>query len=49
MDDFTQLREAGETEAATRDYEAPGFTVISLDCEISAYAPDDEGDSIPLF
>ena len=31
---------------ATDSYEAPRFTVISLDCEISAYAPDD-GD--PLF
>ncbi len=26
-------------------YEAPYFEVISLSCEISAYAPDDE----PLF
>lgn len=26
-------------------YEAPRFEVISLSCEISAYAPDDE----PLF
>ena len=26
-------------------YEAPGFEVISLSCEISAYAPDDQ----PLF
>jgi hypothetical protein len=26
-------------------YEAPCFEVISLGCEISAYAPDDE----PLF
>ena len=29
-------------------YEAPRFQVISLDCEISAYAPDD-GDDQPLF
>ncbi len=29
-----------------RPYEAPGFEVISLACEISAYAPD--GDA-PLF
>jgi hypothetical protein len=30
--------------AAAR-YEAPRFEVISLDCEITAYAPDDR----PLF
>jgi hypothetical protein len=29
----------------TQVYEAPCFEVISLSCEISAYAPDDE----PLF
>jgi hypothetical protein len=28
-------------------YEPPSFAVISLDCEISAYAPD-EGET-PLF
>jgi hypothetical protein len=28
-------------------YEPPAFEVISLDCEITAYAPDD-GDA-PLF
>jgi hypothetical protein len=49
MDDFTLFREAGESEATTRNYEAPGFTVISLDCEISAYAPDEAGDDLPLF
>ncbi len=30
---------------ANPTYEAPGFEVISLSCEISAYAPDDQ----PLF
>ena len=30
-----------------RHYEPPGFEVISLDCEISSYAPD--GDDTPLF
>jgi hypothetical protein len=29
-----------------RRYEAPGFEVIDLACEISAYAPDGDG---PLF
>jgi hypothetical protein len=29
-------------------YEAPRFAVLSLDCEISAYAPDEGGD-LPLF
>ena len=28
-----------------RAYEAPQYQVISLDCEITSYAPDDE----PLF
>jgi len=28
-------------------YETPTFQVISLDCEISSYAPD--GDEPPLF
>ncbi len=37
------------TDPATREYEAPGFSVISLACEISAYAPDDGGEDIPLF
>ena len=44
MDDFNQL-----DAAESREYQAPGFTVISLDCEISAYAPDDSGDEFPLF
>ena len=30
-----------------RRYEAPGFELIDLACEISAYAPD--GGDIPLF
>lgn len=29
-----------------RPYEAPGYEVINLACEISAYAPDGDG---PLF
>jgi len=29
-----------------RPYEPPRFTVIPLDCEITAYAPDGDG---PLF
>ncbi len=49
MDDLSLLDEADQSEAEPRAYEAPGFTVISLDCEISAYAPDDGGDDIPLF
>ncbi len=35
------------TEALAEPYEAPTFEVISLDCEISSYAPD--GDDSPLF
>ncbi len=29
-------------------YEPPAFEVISLDCEITGYAPDDGGEP-PLF
>jgi len=36
---------AQEQTVVTTPYEAPGFEVISLSCEISAYAPDDQ----PLF
>jgi hypothetical protein len=34
-----------DRDLTTPTYEAPGFEVISLSCEISAYAPDDA----PLF
>ena len=34
-------------ERSIRGYEKPAFEVISLDCEISSYAPD--GDDRPLF
>jgi len=47
---FETLSAAIETGPATasepRAYEAPGYEVISLACEISAYAPDGDG---PLF
>jgi hypothetical protein len=46
MDDRTHLEASTPT---TAGYEAPGFRVISLDCEISAYAPDDGGEDLPLF
>ena len=49
MDELTQLDGVGTNGAVALRYEAPGFTVISLDCEISAYAPDDGGDDLPLF
>ena len=32
----------------TASYRPPRFEVISLDCEISSYAPDDGGEA-PLF
>jgi len=32
----------------TTGYRPPRFEVISLDCEISSYAPDDGGEA-PLF
>ena len=34
-----------DTQHPETTYEAPRFEVISLDCEITSYAPDDE----PLF
>lgn len=48
MDTTTPTRED-----ASSSYQPPRFDVISLDCEISAYAPDTDGapdgDSLPLF
>jgi hypothetical protein len=43
MDELNQTRVA---ESETGRYEPPSLVVISLDCEITAYAPD--GDQ-PLF
>lgn len=47
---FESMSAAIETGSACasepRAYEAPGYEVISLACEISAYAPDGDG---PLF
>ena len=48
-DESEHTARAARTDSATRQYEAPGFSVISLACEISAYAPDDGGEDIPLF
>jgi hypothetical protein len=44
--DISQLS-ATLVDGNDRSYEPPKFEVISLDCEITAYAPDD-GDA-PLF
>ena len=38
-------RSAESLRSAAPSWEPPRFQVISLDCEISAYAPDDQ----PLF
>lgn len=35
-----------DTQVSEPLYEAPRFEVISLDCEITSYAPDDDE---PLF
>ena len=35
-------RPAENREAAAAVWEPPRFQVIALDCEISAYAPDDQ-------
>jgi hypothetical protein len=55
MNETTRAREAASQDASaagapasrTGRWQRPSFEVISLSCEISAYAPD-EGDS-PLF
>jgi hypothetical protein len=39
------MENRSDRELQPTPYEAPGFEVISLSCEISAYAPDDS----PLF
>ena len=44
--DHAVRRWASAQDAAT--YEPPGFEVIALDCEITSYAPDDDGER-PLF
>jgi len=40
-------RSAAQVTDQSEHYESPRFEVISLDCEISSYAPD--GDDRPLF
>ncbi len=40
-----ELDESQEPTTAARRWQAPTVEVISLSCEITAYAPDDE----PLF
>ena len=37
-----------ESGADATQWQRPSFQVITLDCEITAYAPDD-GDEQPLF
>ena len=44
MNDTTPTTQAP---VRTGSYQAPTFEVISLNCEISSYAPD--GDDFPLF
>jgi hypothetical protein len=45
--DSRELRSPGESSAAATAYRKPGAELISLACEISAYAPDQ--DDTPLF
>ncbi len=47
MDHDNSHLSSTHVEEHDRSYEPPKFEVISLDCEITAYAPD-EGDA-PLF
>lgn len=48
MDQTQPVSGQGSTAPVTQGYEPPHFEVISLDCEISSYAPDDGGET-PLF
>lgn len=45
---YLQNMEQEVLTATAAPYEPPRFEVISLDCEISSYAPDDGGET-PLF
>ena len=47
MDQDTSQLSSPHLQETELSYEPPKFEVISLDCEITAYAPD-EGDA-PLF
>ncbi len=40
-------RSSDRDRSSNRSWETPTYRVISLDCEISSYAPD--GDGPPLF
>ena len=42
------MDEALSTRGAEACWSPPTFEVVSLDCEITAYAPDEEGER-PLF
>ena len=48
MDQKQHAAPITQARAAAARYEPPRFEVISLDCEISSYAPDDSGE-VPLF
>ncbi len=46
MTDYTQAQPVADRASdAHPRYEPPAYRIVSLDCEITAYAPDDE----PLF
>ena len=45
-DRFDPVAREAARDVPTRVYEPPRFEVISLDCEITAYAPDD---NTPFF
>jgi hypothetical protein len=47
MNETTTRPESSERSDERVEYQQPSVETISLDCEISAYAPD-EGD-VPLF
>jgi hypothetical protein len=46
--DLMGLEEANSDSDEPKGYCPPTFEVISLDCEISAYAPDGD-EELPLF
>ena len=46
-DNRSSDRDRSSDRSSDRGWETPTYRVISLDCEISSYAPD--GDGPPLF
>ena len=48
MNESTDAAQQRPLSPTPQSYEPPRFQVISLDCEITSYAPED-GEGLPLF